>query len=254
MKDFYNQFYAAVESSSAHHIFCERVFGKDLCQHGFADMEQIELLLQVTQLDESQYVLDLGCGNGLITEYLSDHTGAQVAGLDFSPLAISQANQRTATKVDRLSFNMGDINHLLLPADTYDLILLIDSMYFSQDYNQTICSLKTALRTNGQIAFFYSYGREPWVPLDEFPNEMLPADKTPLASALNSCGLTFQTWDLTSRDYLLAVCRKLVLTELKAQFEDEGNLFIYENRIGEAEGILQAIKAGLHVRYLYLAE
>ena len=254
MKEFYSLFYAAVENSPAHHTFCERVFGKDLCQHGFADMEQIELLLQVTQLDASQHVLDLGCGNGLITEYLSDHTGANVTGLDFIPLAVNQASQRTAAKVDRLAFLEGDINHLQLPAEAFDLIVSIDSMYFSQDYTATLSKMKAALRKGGQIALFYSYGREPWVPLDEFPKEMLPADKTPLADALQANGLVFKTWDLTSRDYLLAVRRKLVLTELKSQFEAEGNLFIYENRLGDADGIQQAIKAGLHARYLYLAQ
>ncbi len=50
MKDFYTAFYAATEHSQAHHVFCERVFGMDLCQHGFADMAQLELLLQVTRL------------------------------------------------------------------------------------------------------------------------------------------------------------------------------------------------------------
>ena len=41
MKDFYEAFYTAVEHSRAHRAFCERVFGKDLCQHCFADLEQL---------------------------------------------------------------------------------------------------------------------------------------------------------------------------------------------------------------------
>ena len=65
MKDFYTNFYSMVPHSQAHHAFCERVYGSDLCQHGFADQEQLELLLKVTRLGSAQCVLDIGCGNGL---------------------------------------------------------------------------------------------------------------------------------------------------------------------------------------------
>jgi cyclopropane fatty-acyl-phospholipid synthase-like methyltransferase len=251
VKDFYNAFYSAVEHSQAHHAFCERAFGKDLCQHGFIDQEQLELLLQVTHLGEGQRVLDLGCGNGMITEYLSDRTGAHITGLDYIPKAISLAVERTAVKSNRLAFIVGDINQLDLPPSAFDVILSIDSIYFSQNYTTTLRVLKDALRPAGQMVIFYSYGREPWVPVDEFPNEKLPPDKTPLAEALRVNDLTFHTWDLTRQDYELAKLRKEVLLELKPQFEAEGILFIYENRLGDAKGVAQAVEEGLHARYLY---
>lgn len=254
MKDFYNAYYSATEHSQAHHAFCERVFGKDLCQHGFANLEQLELLLQVIQLGSVHHALDVGCGNGMIAEYLSDCTGAHITGLDYIPQAISQAQQRTATKSDRLAFVVGDINQLELPISVYDVILSIDSMYFSKDYTATLRELKTALRPTGQMALFFSHGREPWVPKGQFPKEILPPDKTPLAEALRANNLTFRTWDLTLQEYELAQRRKEVLAELKPQFEIEGTLFIYENRMGDAEGISQAIEEGQHVRYLYHAQ
>ncbi|MGD0272266.1 MAG: methyltransferase domain-containing protein [Gaiellaceae bacterium] len=252
MKDFYEAFYAAVEHSPAHHAFCERVFGKDLCQHGFADLEQLELLIEVAGLGPNQRLLDLGCGNGMIAEYLSDRTGARVTGLEYIPLAIEQARRRTAAKSDRLAFEVGDINQLELAQSTFDLVLSIDSMYFSDDYAATIRELRTALRPGGRMAIFYSHGREPWVPVEEFPAETLSPDKTPLAEALDANGLSFRSWDLTTQEYRLALRREEVLSELRPQFEAEGTLFIYENRMGDAEGFSRAIEAGLHARYLYL--
>jgi ubiquinone/menaquinone biosynthesis C-methylase UbiE len=251
MKDFYNAFYTAVEHSQAHRIFCERVFGKDLGQHGFTNLEQLELLMRVTQLGPNQHALDLGCGNGLIAEYLSDSTGAHITGLDYIPRAIHQAQQRTATKSNRLAFIVGDINQLELSKSVFDVVISIDTIYFSEDYAATLRALKAALRPGGQMAIFYSYGREPWVPVEQFSKETLPPDKTPLAEALRTNSLTFRTWDLTNQDYQLAKLRKEVLTELKSQFEAEDTLFIYENRLGDAEGIRQAIEDGLHARYLY---
>ncbi|MGC9974059.1 MAG: methyltransferase domain-containing protein [Gaiellaceae bacterium] len=253
MKDFYEAFYAAIERSEAHREFCEHVFGRDLGQHGFADLEQIELLIELTALAPGQRVLDLGCGNGKIAEYLSDRTGAHVTGLDYIAAVTEQAMSRTAAKSGRLAFDVGDINRLELPPGTFDLVLSIDSIYFSDDYAATIRELKAALRLGGRMVIFFSYGPEPWVAVEEFPVEKLPPDKTPLAEALEANGMSFQTWDLTAQEYRLALRRKEVLTELKPRFEAEGNLFIYENRMGDAEGFSQAIEAGLHARYLYLA-
>ncbi|MGW8249338.1 MAG: class I SAM-dependent methyltransferase [Anaerolineales bacterium] len=254
MIDFYTAFYSVAERSQAHNAFCERVFGKDLSQHGFADLAQLRLLMEATRLDSHQYALDLGCGNGMITEYLSDCTGAHFTGLDNIPEAIHQAQLRTAAKSDRLTFAVEDINQLELADHAFDVILSIDSMYFSKDYTDTINRMKAALKPGGQMAILYSYGREPWVPIEEFPNEKLPAEKTPLAEALRANDLTFRTWDLTRQDYELALHRKEVLSELKLQFEAEGLMFIYENRMGDAEGISQAIEDGLHARYLYHAQ
>jgi len=148
---------------------------------------------------------------------------------------------------------VGDINRLELPPGAFDLALSIDSIYFSADYAATIRELKAALRPGGRMAVFFSYGREPWVAIEEFPAEKLPPDKTPLADALDANGIVFRSWDLTAQEYRLALRRKEVLAELKPQFEAEHNLFIYENRNGDAEGVGQAIEAGLHARYLYLA-
>lgn len=129
MEDFYAVYYAATATSEAHHIFCERVFGHDLCQHGFADKNQLELLLQVLQLQPAHRVLEVGCGNGMITEFLSDYTGAHFTGLDNNALAVHQAQKRTAAKSERLTFLVGDINQLDLPPETFDVILAIDSVY-----------------------------------------------------------------------------------------------------------------------------
>jgi ubiquinone/menaquinone biosynthesis C-methylase UbiE len=253
MKDFYTAFYTAVERSPAHRAFCERVFGLDLSQHGFTDLEQLELLLQVAEVKAGDRLLDLGCGNGRMAEYISDRTGAHVTGLDYIPQAIFSARQRTTAKADRLEFVVGDINHLELPAAAFDLILLMDTLYFSEDYTATLKTVKHALRPRGRLAIFYSHGREPWVPLNQFPAATLPPRRTPAAKALRASGLPYCTWDLTRRDYAQALRRKSVLSEMKAEFEAEGTLFIYENRLGDAVGIVQAIEEGLHARYLYYA-
>ncbi len=253
MHDFYTSYYRVMEHSRAHAQFCERVFGANLGQHGFADLAQLDLLLEVTRLGPGHHALDLGCGNGLIAEYLSDRCGARLTGLDYIPEAIRQACERTRAKAARLDFVVGDINVLKLPPGGFDTILSIDTLYFADDLPRVIGQLKAALQPAGQMGILFSHGWEPWMPKDQFRAETLPPDKTPLGEALKANDLHFRTWDLTEQDYRLAQLRKQVLAELKPQFEAEGILFIWENRWGDANGVSQAIEAGLHKRYLYQA-
>lgn len=254
MKDFYEKYYARVDASKAHAAFCEKVFGMNLCQHGFADLYQLRLLIQTTGIESTDRVIDIGSGNGRIAEYLSNQTRAHFTGLDYIPEAIRKARQRTLAKGGRLAFIEGDINFLDLPLSEYDVVLSIDSIYFSTNYQTTISKLKEALRPGGRMGFLYSYGREPWVPKDQFPKEMLPPDRTPLAHALTANGLRYTAIDLTDKDYELAKTRKRVLSELREQFVEEDIMFIYENRMGDAEGIINAIEDGLHKRFLYSAK
>ena len=253
MWDFYDNFYRATAASAAHSEFCTRVFGLDLCQHGFADVAQLDALIAAAQLGPGQHVLDLGCGTGLIAEYLSDRSGAHVTGLDYVPDAIRQACERTRAKADKLDFVVGDINALALPPAAYDVIVSIDTIYFSKDYAATIAALAEALRPGGRLAFLYSHGREPWVPVEEFDVSTLPAGNTPLAQSLSANGFGYTFVDFTANDLRLAIRRQEVLADLRDQFEAEGNLFIYENRLGDANGIRQACEDGLQRRYLYTA-
>ncbi len=253
MQDFYEAFYRLAPLSSAHAEFCTRVFGQNLCQHGFADMRQIDALIDGLELKPGQVALEIGCGNGMITEYIADRTGAHITGIDYIAAAIEQAKVRTAHKADRLTFMQGDINALVLPTLAYDAIILIDSIYFSTDTNRTLRELGAALRPGGRLAFLYAYGREPWVAKQDFPVENLLPSRTPLGAALTACGYTFTAHDVTLQDYEIAQRRKDVLTDLRARFEADDLLFVWENRMGDANGVSQAVEEGLHVRCLYIA-
>ena len=48
MFDFYTRFYQAVVSSAANAEYCARVYGRNLCQHGFADLDHLDHLIRVS--------------------------------------------------------------------------------------------------------------------------------------------------------------------------------------------------------------
>ena len=251
MYDWYSNYYRAVASSAAHAQFCERVFGRDLAQHGFSDMAQLDRLLAVARLGGDDHVLDLGCGNGGMAAYVATASGARVTGIDNVAEAIRQAGLR-ACAGSRLSFTVMDIAALGFAPASFSAVIAIDTLYFT-DLSQTIGDLRRILRPAGQVLAYYSYGVDPEHPRATFDRATLPADKTPLACALAQHGFSWTAWDVTAADYAHARLKLQVAEELRAALAAEGNLFLYENRAGEARGVMSAIADGLHARYLYRA-
>ncbi len=244
---YYQRFYPAAHASAAHSRLCERVFGEDLCQEGMTDMAALEDLLGRLDLKPGNHLLDLGCGAGVIAEYISERTGARVTGLDYSVPAIAVANERTADKRDRLTFLQGDMNALDLPAGSFDAAISLDTLYWVADLADTLAQVVRTIKPGGQIGIFMLQGRR-----EGDPPEILEADHTRLAQALSKLNLRYQAYDYTTRNAEFWKRNKEAASELRDDFEAEGNGFIAASLIREAdEDFLPAIEAGTLTRYLY---
>ncbi len=226
--------------------FCERVYGIDLCQCSMVDKEQLDKLLEVLKLTPASRVLDLGCGVGRITEYISDQTGAQITGVDFAEGVIDRAKKRTAMKRERLSFCTGDLNALDFPSNSFDTIIALDTLYFVDDLDATIGAMKRIIGAAGQMGVFYSQIIKP-----DDSRDLLEADSTKLAKALHHSGLSYRTWCFTENESELWRKEKEIAEELKGDFESDGYLNLCESRIKEAEHLLEITKDRRESRHLY---
>ena len=100
----YREYYTSAPHSPAYRRFCEELYGRFLCQTNFSDMDQLDRLAETLALRPGERALDLGCGTGLIAEYLSDGSGAAFTGIDYCPDAVAQALERTAAKTPAAGF------------------------------------------------------------------------------------------------------------------------------------------------------
>jgi ubiquinone/menaquinone biosynthesis C-methylase UbiE len=214
-------------------------------------MAQIGRLLDVASIGARDCVLELGCGNGALAKHISETSGAHVTGIDYIPESVRQAQGRRGP--GHLAFLVADIGSLPFDRASFDTMVSVDTLYFT-DLTDTIGQVKAVLKPGGQMAILYSHGAEPGVPIDSVARETLFPDRTPLGQALDQHQLSFHAWDLTQEDYRHAQLKKQVIEELRSDLEAEGNLFLYENRHAEAEGVMAAIEAGAHTRYLYRVE
>jgi cyclopropane fatty-acyl-phospholipid synthase-like methyltransferase len=238
----YDNFYFDAAASRAHTLLCREVYGEDLSQHGLADLDQLNSMLAALDLKAADHVLDAGCGNGRVTEYLQRQTGASFLGIDLSREAIKQAG-RIAT--DRLRFQVGNLNDLALAVRSFDAVISIDTLYYVENLESTVAALVELLKPGGRLAAFFSQ----WV-MDESEAGRLLADHTDLARALSKLGLGFETMDLTRQHHSHWDKKLAALERLKPEFEREGNLKLYEYRFSEASRY-SAWDKGKTSRYLY---
>lgn len=244
---YYQQFYDKAHASRAHTRFCEQVYGMDLCQEGLMDMNSLHELLDRLDLKPGQHLLDLGCGAGGISEYVSDHSGVNVTGLDSSAIAISTAQARTKNKRSHLKFIEADLNTLDLEPQSYDAAISVDTIYWVNDVWDALKRITRTIKPGGQLVISIVHILE----YCDNPEE-LEIDKTYVAAALDKLKYDYQSvdWSESFLDFWPRV-KKAMLT-LKADFEAEGNELIYQHWMKDADReFLPAIESNNLRRYFY---
>ena len=227
---FYQTFYSTARASPAYTALCEDVFGRDLCQDGQTDMVSLDELLGLLHLREGDKVLDLGCGAGVISEYISDQTGAHVTGIDYSETAIADAQERTREKHSKLEFVQGNFNALSLESTAYDAVVSLDTLYWAADLDRTLSMLAGTLNPGGQMGIFMNHHIGP-----ADPRTLLAVENTDAYIALQNLTLPVETYDYT--DNIKQFWRRMhtAVTALQGAFAAEGNTAIAARLLHECE-------------------
>ncbi len=247
---YYQHYYPAAQASNAHSNLCERVFGKNLTQDGQVDMDSLHDMSTILDVNENDRVLDLGCGAGGVSEYISDLSGAHVTGLDYAESAIATALGRTTSKRDRLDFVHGDMNALEFPEKSFDKIISLDTIYWVADIDTAVASLVQLIKPSGRLALFVSVTPE----FEDGPDSYEP-DSTWIALSLSRLGLEYNVYDYTARFLNFWPRLKKTALELRDDFVAEGNEVIFDSFMLDAdEDYLPAAEAGKLRRYLYVID
>ena len=235
---FYNEYYQAVTTSQAHARFCEQVYGINLAQHGMADMPQLRALMHELHLQPGMSLLDFGCGDGQISEYIADQYNLVVSGVDIAEQALKFAHSRTKEKRSHLRFYHADIERETgnFPGQTFDGIIAIDSLRFTNNQQIVIEKLLNHLRPDGRMGIFYHC------------SDRLAAEETTLALALHKLNAGDYTLDFTQQNAEHWEKKKKVLKELEPEFHLEGSDFLFRNRLAECTGMERAR------RYLFIIQ
>jgi len=102
-------------------------------------------------------VLDVGCGSGVSTEYLSGMLGFDAIGIDVSAFACKSSRRRDP----ELAIVCADAAHLPFASATMDAIIAECVLSLVNDKSALLAEFKRVLKSGGRIAITDVYARRP---------------------------------------------------------------------------------------------
>lgn len=102
-------------------------------------------------LHASDAVLDLGCGEGLLVEYMAPSFYQRYTGIDISDVALAKARARHASRAT-LDFRCSPIERYSVPPDLkYGAIVFNEVLYYLHDPIGTVTRLSASLGPSGLV-------------------------------------------------------------------------------------------------------
>lgn len=238
----YQNFYKMADESEVFKTYCKRAFGEDFSQDGFSDLNQLNMILSMVDIDNKANVLDVGCGNGKMLEYIHSKTGARIYGFDYSENAISSARKRMG---DRGSFKVAVIGEAEYDDNKFDLITSMDTMYFAPDMIAFVSSVYKWLKVNGSFICGYQEG--------DIMKKTKDCNTTELAKALRENDLKYKVIDYTKETYDMLRHKRKVIKAMKEDFINAGLLMWYRVIKGQTNSVKVSYEKykKKNARYIY---
>jgi ubiquinone/menaquinone biosynthesis C-methylase UbiE len=239
----YDNYFTLDKFSNAHSVFCEKVYGVDLSQHGLIDQGELSVLIAKLLDFKPSNILDVGCGNGRITEWISLQTQTHCVGVDISSEAVKFASERSEGN-NKLQFLEGNLNDLK-GLKEHDCILFLDTLYYANNLTDTLRQTFRLLTPQGRIYAYFSQ----WI-MDVLDKESLHADNTHLAKSLRELNVNYSYTNLTNSGIDHWKKKLETLELMKKDFLDEGRMDLWQYRFLEANRYANW-GVGKYSRYLY---
>jgi ubiquinone/menaquinone biosynthesis C-methylase UbiE len=113
-----------------------------------------KLIAYLNRRPNLKTILEIGCGNGWLSNQLVKSLPVEVMGID-----INEAELRQAARLfhsERLAFVYTDINNALLPTAFFDVIILASSIQYFPSIDLLLKRLTDLLSPSGEIHIFDS--------------------------------------------------------------------------------------------------
>jgi ubiquinone/menaquinone biosynthesis C-methylase UbiE len=185
----FDTWYAAMTPQSARDRLWQEHLGlpPEMVSSSLLSLDGLREIQPLLDLGPGKVLLDLACGRGGYGMWLARDTGCEVVGVDFSAVAVEDAQQRVgAFGLDgRASYVVGDLLGTGLDDASVDAVLCVDAVQFAGDPEKACREVLRVLRPGGAAAF------TAWEALDpddaELPDRIRRLD---LHAALPAAGFT----------------------------------------------------------------
>ena len=130
--------------------------------------EDCRTMLAALHVKPGDVVCDLGCGNGFYTLKLAHLVGdkGRVVAVDIQREMLELLKERAAEeKVANIEPVLGTVIDPKLPADSLDLVLLVDVYHEFSHPEQMLAAIRKSLKPTGRIALVEFRAEDPAVPI-----------------------------------------------------------------------------------------
>jgi SAM-dependent methyltransferase len=103
-------------------------------------------------IQEGYRILDIGCGTGDLTKPLAQLVGhGEVVGVDFSATMIAEASQRAHNSDLPLRFEVGDVQHMNFPDNSFDRSYASAVFQHIEDPRQGLSEMIRVTKPGGRV-------------------------------------------------------------------------------------------------------
>jgi SAM-dependent methyltransferase len=176
MADIFDGAYASATYSPTMARIYREVYGDDVppaevAAFSFVSRSELKRMAHELHLGPGQRFVDLACGGGGPGLWVGRETGAELVGVDISPVAIDQATGRARQfgLEGRATFQVGDFAATGLPGATFEGAISIDALWLAFD---KLAALHEAARILRPGARFIFTTWEMTIPLPDFPPQV----------------------------------------------------------------------------------
>jgi ubiquinone/menaquinone biosynthesis C-methylase UbiE len=116
-------------------------------------VEATETLVKFCHIDQSKYVLDVGCGVGVTPCFIARRFGCRLVGVDISPKMVERSRERARKEkvADLVEFRVADAQDLPFEVGVFDAVITESVTAFPEDKQKAVDEYARVTRTGGYV-------------------------------------------------------------------------------------------------------
>jgi ubiquinone/menaquinone biosynthesis C-methylase UbiE len=112
---------------------------------------EVRLVLDEVNAQPGQKILDVGCGDGIWTNYLADATTAEIHGLDVSKHDLTIAKKRAKQSNVTVHYHLEDATKMSFKANSFDTVFSISTLEHTDNDDPIFKEMYRVLKPGGKL-------------------------------------------------------------------------------------------------------
>jgi ubiquinone/menaquinone biosynthesis C-methylase UbiE len=161
-------------------------------------------LLSLCHIQDAQEVLNVGCGIGVGSVYITKRHNCRVVGVDISEKMIEWSRRRAkeARVEDKVEFRVANVLDLPFEADRFDVVIVESVLGFVEDKSRAIRECVRVTRPGGYVGLNETY----WI--KELPAEMAVRVRASVGTDIPTAEAWQALWEASGlQDRVVRLCQ-----------------------------------------------